>query len=107
MTMTYLMRRPLSTALAVASVTGGAILAGPQAAQAAGFELKEQSAIAQGNAYAGAGARSDDASMMYFNPASIARLKGYQISVGVGDRAEWNAGERHRHHRRSAGRPDL
>jgi long-chain fatty acid transport protein len=83
MTMTYLMRRPLSTALAVASVTGGAILAGPQAAQAAGFELKEQSAIAQGNAYAGAGARSDDASMMYFNPASIARLKGYQISVGA------------------------
>lgn len=81
--MTDSTRRSTPRALAAAMIAGGAVAAMPQAARAAGFELKEQSAIAQGSSYAGAGARSDDASMMYYNPASIARLKGMRLSVGA------------------------
>ena len=42
----------------------------------AGFQLKEQSASLQGLSFAGASAKADDASVMYFNPAGITRLKG-------------------------------
>ena len=40
-------------------------------AEAAGFALREQSATAQGNAFAGASAGGDDISYMYFNPAAL------------------------------------
>lgn len=40
-------------------------------AQAAGFALKEQSATAQGNAFAGATAAAEDVSYMFFNPAAL------------------------------------
>ena len=50
-------------------------------AQAAGFALKEQSAIDQGASYAGAAARADDPSTLFFNPAGITKLPGYQISI--------------------------
>jgi long-chain fatty acid transport protein len=43
-------------------------------AQAAGFYLKEQSVVSQGAAFAGAGARQDVASSVYFNPAGIAGM---------------------------------
>lgn len=49
-----------------------------QAALGAGFALKEQSATAQGNAFAGATAGADDISYMFFNPAALARHGGYQ-----------------------------
>lgn len=44
----------------------------------AGFQLKEQSGSLQGLSFAGATAKADDASVMYYNPAGIARLKGTQ-----------------------------
>ena len=47
-------------------------------AQAAGFYLKEQSIVSQGAAFAGAAARQDVASSVYFNPAGIAEM-GSQI----------------------------
>ncbi len=50
---------------------------------AAGFGLKEQSAEAQGSSYAGAGTRADDPSTLFYNPAGITRLPGYQISAGI------------------------
>ena len=44
------------------------------ASHGAGFYLKEQSIVSQGAAYAGATARSDTASSVYFNPAGIAGM---------------------------------
>lgn len=51
-------------------------------ANASGFYLKEQSASAQGNAYAGATAAAEDISYSYFNPAILTRHKGTQINFG-------------------------
>lgn len=45
-----------------------------QQSLAAGFYLKEQSIVSQGAAFAGAAARTDVASSVYFNPAGIATL---------------------------------
>jgi long-chain fatty acid transport protein len=50
-------------------------------AHAAGFALKEQSAQDQGASFAGASARADDPSTLFFNPAGMTRLPGYQVSV--------------------------
>lgn len=60
----------LSTILAAAQV------------QAAGYHLREQSAAAQGNAYAGATAGAENLSYAYFNAAGITRQKGTNINVG-------------------------
>ena len=51
-------------------------------ALASGFNLKEQSAAAQGNAFAGATAGAEDISYSFFNPAGLTRHKGTKISVG-------------------------
>ncbi len=55
----------------------------PGQAVAGAFYLQEQSVTANGTAYAGAGAEARDASIMYYNPAGIARLKNAQITGGV------------------------
>ncbi len=50
-------------------------------ANAAGFQLKEQSSSMQGLSFAGASAKGDDLSTMFFNPAGMTRLEqGNQIS---------------------------
>ncbi|MCP5168298.1 MAG: TonB-dependent receptor [Hahellaceae bacterium] len=50
---------------------------------AAGYTLNEQSASSMGTANAGAAANTENASVMYFNPAGIAFLQGTQLSGGV------------------------
>ncbi|VAW67784.1 Long-chain fatty acid transport protein [hydrothermal vent metagenome] len=50
-------------------------------AQAAGFQLIENSARGQGNAFAGAAATANDASTVWFNPAGMTKLKNKQVSV--------------------------
>lgn len=60
-------------------------------AQAAGFHLREQSAAAQGNAFAGATAGAENGSYAYFNVAGLTRQKGTQLNVGgtyISPRAE-------------------
>ncbi len=53
-----------------------------QQAAAAGFQLKEQSSSLQGHAFAGASAKADDLSTMFFNPAGLTRLEeGNQFSL--------------------------
>jgi long-chain fatty acid transport protein len=52
-------------------------------AHAAGFSLREQSASAQGNAFAGATAAAEDVSYMFFNPATLGLLDGYQALAVV------------------------
>jgi len=55
-----------------------ATLAPSTSGHAAGFALREQSASAQGNAFAGATAAAEDVSYMFFNPAALGFLNGYQ-----------------------------
>ncbi len=50
---------------------------------ASGFQLIEQSVSAMGTAYAGAAAKANDATTVYFNPAGMSRLKGNQLSAGI------------------------
>ena len=50
-------------------------------AWASGFALKEQSATAQGNAFAGATAGAEDASYLFFNPAAMTRVQGSQTAT--------------------------
>ncbi len=51
-------------------------------ASGAGFHLREQSAAAQGNAYAGSSSAAENNTFAYYNPASLTRMKGLQISAG-------------------------
>ena len=61
----------------------GLLILGAGTAGATGYELREQSAVGQGAAMAGAAARGDDPSFLFFNPAAIGWLSGTQIgSVG-------------------------
>ncbi len=50
-------------------------------ANAAGFALKEQSAAAMGNAFAGATAGAEDITYMFFNPAGLTRHDESQAAV--------------------------
>ncbi|WP_321324611.1 OmpP1/FadL family transporter [Thiomicrorhabdus sp.] len=65
-------------------LTGAVLLAlASQAANASGFALIEQSASGQGNAYAGAAANAEDASVMWFNPAGLTEIQGSQAIIGA------------------------
>ena len=52
-------------------------------ANAAGFNLREQSAAAQGNAFAGATAGAENISYTYFNVAGLTRHRGTQMNLGA------------------------
>lgn len=52
-------------------------------ASAAAFQLWEQNASGLGNAYAGSAAVADNASTVFFNPAGLTQLTGFQFSAGV------------------------
>lgn len=51
-------------------------------AQAAGFQLFEQSVSSEGNAFAGSGASIDDASIEFYNPAGMTFLDNPQVVLG-------------------------
>ena len=53
------------------------------AAMAAGYAIKEQSGTALGNAFAGASSAAEDASYMFFNPASVGRLDGIHADFSL------------------------
>ena len=61
----------------------GAALCAPSLTHAAGFSLLEQTGSGIGYSYAGAAASADDASAMFFNPASLALLGSPQVSVAA------------------------
>ncbi len=50
---------------------------------ASGFALIEQSVSSMGTAYAGSGSAAEDASFIYFNPASMSEIDGTQVSGGL------------------------
>ncbi len=62
--------RVLGGAVAITIITQAAA----PAADAAGFAIKQQSAAAQGNAFAGATAGAESPSYMFFNPAALGRF---------------------------------
>lgn len=50
----------------------------------AGFAIKNQSSLAQGNAFAGATAGAEDISYMFFNPAGLTLHDGHHVQIGAG-----------------------
>ena len=52
-------------------------------ASAAAFQLWEQNASGLGTAFAGSAAVADNASTIFFNPAGMTQLTGFQLSAGV------------------------
>jgi len=67
------------TLTALTLIAAGAFA--PQA-QASGFQLREQSPSAQGNAFAGISAGGNDISALFFNPAVMTQYDGWQFSFG-------------------------
>lgn len=64
-------------------------------AAATGYQLREQSAVGQGASFAGAAARGDDPSFIFFNPAAMAWLPGTQgaiVGSGIFPNAEAQSG---------------
>lgn len=66
--------------VAVATTAGSMVTTG---AVASGYAVREQSPVAQGTSQAGAAARGDDPSFMFFNPAAIGWSTGIVVSTGV------------------------
>lgn len=64
----------------VAAITA-AVLA--PAVQASGYKLNEQGAAGAGNAYAGRAAVVEDASVVFYNPAGMVKLKRAELTVGA------------------------
>ncbi len=58
---------------------------------AAGYQLREQSTSAAGNAFAGRGAQITDASLIYSNPAALTELSRAQLTLG----GSWLTGSSH------------
>ncbi len=52
-----------------------------QSAFSSGFALKEQSASALGNAFAGATSAAEDVTYMFFNPAALGKIEGGQLAA--------------------------
>ena len=69
--------RLLVSAIAAASAS----MAAPTVL-ASGYKLNEQSAAGAGNAYAGRAAVVEDASIVFYNPAGMVKLKRAEITVG-------------------------
>jgi len=80
------------TLTALTLVAAGAFA--PQA-KASGFQLREQSPLSQGNAFAGISAGGGDISSLFFNPAVMTQYDGWQVSLGgtyVGLSAKFEGG---------------
>src|SRR5690606_22217034 len=78
-------RRHTCVSRNIAVVATALSIAGPQNALASGFALLEQSAARLGNAFSGTTVVAEDASAMFYNPASLAQLERAQwVLVGSG-----------------------
>ena len=69
--------------LVLAVVTISCVLLFGGNAAGSGFAIIEQSASSAGYAYAGVAAAAQDASTVFFNPASMALQSGNQLQVGA------------------------
>ena len=64
-------------------VAGAALLVGMASAQAGSFQLREQSAEAMGMGFAGVAAGTGGLSSMFWNPATITDIAGWQSSSSL------------------------
>ena len=76
------MRARVSFRLLALMLTIG-VAAVPTPIFASGFQLIEQNASGLGNAFAGQAAGVKNASALYFNPAAITRVKGWNLVASV------------------------
>ena len=67
--------------LAISCVSALSLMAGVSAANAGAFGLREQSAVGQGAAFAGAAAGAAGLGSMFWNPATITNFKGGQVEI--------------------------
>ncbi len=70
-----------SQSVLAAVLLAGSVFGAVGETEAAGFALKEQSATALGNAFAGATAAAEDPSFMFFNPAALGYQDGAQVQL--------------------------
>lgn len=81
-------RIPARAALRTHLLASAAILAGSFAwqahrpAHAAAFQLKENTAVGLGTAFAGVGSSAEGANTVFNNPAGMVRLPGLQVDLG-------------------------
>ena len=78
-----MVKRHLPTNAVVKSAIPALLLLTGTAVQGAGFMLIEQSVSSMGTAYANGASGIDDASTIWFNPATMTRLQGQQASGGA------------------------
>jgi len=77
-----MMKRGFSKA-AVSVLAVVTLLGVAERVHAAGFQIFDQSPSGEGDAFAGAAAVAEDASTIFFNPAGMTYLNGYQAQVGI------------------------
>lgn len=70
----------LHRTILASSVAGLALGAFAPEARASGYAVREQSALTQGSSQAGAAARGDDPSILFFNPAASAWMAGTNVT---------------------------
>lgn len=68
--------------IAAGLLVSGVLLALPDPARGAAFQLKEDSAVSLGNAFSGASSAADQPATVFDNPAGMTQLQGLQIQVG-------------------------
>jgi len=74
------MKKQTGVFMLVSAVLAGVLFLLPSTGWSAGFAIREQSASAQGSAYAGVSAGGDDISSIFFNPATMTLYEGINIS---------------------------
>ena len=77
------MKNSFKKFLVLSTAIVGAATLSVSDASAAGFQLKEQGAQLQGLSFAGATARANDLSTVFFNPAGMTRLNGHDAQLNV------------------------
>jgi long-chain fatty acid transport protein len=77
------MQKRLVRQRVAAAVGGGVMMLAAGHAFGAAFALQENSASGLGNAYAGGAASGEDASTVWFNPAGMSRIAGYQVAAAI------------------------
>jgi long-chain fatty acid transport protein len=76
------MSRAMANRLAAAALVLG-VAALPSTVRGSGFQLMEQNASGLGNAYAGQAAAVKNASAIFYNPAALVRVNGWNIVASV------------------------
>ena len=82
MTPTTVAFAPSARAHVARAVTAALVALASGGAQAAFFQLAENSPAGLGNAFAGGAAIAEDASTVWYNPAGLTRLSGTQLVLG-------------------------